>query len=150
MKRLLGERDEQDDLVQQISAMPVRHPETGQEIRFDQLRSPESLRFSAECLARIDPDVLTPLIEGHWMEGINMMEEFKGIQCPVLLLRGESRRGAMLTFDEANDLAAELKHCKSVEVLGAGHLIHESQPARTLELVSVFLEPLRKGSQAWI
>jgi pimeloyl-ACP methyl ester carboxylesterase len=144
IKRLVNERDVQSDLVRRLAEMPVRNPETGKEVRFDQLRSPQSLHFSAECLSQIDPEVLIPLLDGRWMEGIDMMKEFKEIERPVLLLRGESRKGAMLTLDEAKDLSAELNNCKLVEVLGAGHLIHESQPARTLELLSHFLEPLRK------
>ena len=144
IKRLISEGDVQSDLVRKLSEMAVRNPETGKEVRFDQLRSPQSLHSSAECLSQIDPAVLTPLLEGRWMERIDMMKQFKEIRCPVLLLRGESCKGAMLTIAEANDLSAELNNCKLVEVLGAGHLIHESQPARTLELLSDFLEPLRQ------
>jgi pimeloyl-ACP methyl ester carboxylesterase len=148
IKALLAKRGSRSELLSALSDMPVQHPATGAEVRLGELRSIESLQFSAECLSRVDPEVLTPLIEGRWLAGIDVMKKFKRITCPTLILRGESERGAMLLSREARELADSLRKSVLIDVPGVGHLIHETEPEKTLQFVQDFVGRLSEPAKA--
>jgi pimeloyl-ACP methyl ester carboxylesterase len=40
----------------------------GGSVRLGEIRTRDALRWSAACLACLDPDVLTPVVEGRWLE----------------------------------------------------------------------------------
>ena len=70
----------------------LRVPDNGRSMRLGDLRDAISLRFSARCLLDLDADVLTPVLEGQWLEGCDVESIFRAVTCPVLLLRATALR----------------------------------------------------------
>jgi pimeloyl-ACP methyl ester carboxylesterase len=112
------------------------------EVRFAELRDPTSLRFSAHCLRELDPDVLAPLIDGHWTDGYDVSAIFAGVTCPVLLLRADTDRGGMLNRGEAEALAGAMKDCTLMDLPGVGHLLHWMATDTVTRFTLGFLESL--------
>jgi pimeloyl-ACP methyl ester carboxylesterase len=111
-------------------------------VRLGDLRDATSLRFSARCLQDLDPDALTPLLEGRWLEGYDPEAVCRGVRCPALLLRADEARGGMLPRDDAVRLAGLMADCTLIDLPGAGHLLHWLETATVLRLVVGFLESL--------
>jgi pimeloyl-ACP methyl ester carboxylesterase len=110
--------------------------------RLGDVRDASSLRFSARCLRDLDPDVLTPLVEGRWLDGYEWEAVWRGVRCPALLLCGDEGCGGMLARAEAGRMARAMADCTLVELPGVGHLIHWMETATTVRLVTGFLETL--------
>jgi pimeloyl-ACP methyl ester carboxylesterase len=47
----------------------IRLPAGARTVRLGDVRDAAALSWHAECLSRLDPEVLTPVIEGRWLEG---------------------------------------------------------------------------------
>ncbi len=116
--------------------------------RLGELRSRESLRWSAECFTRLDPEVFTPIIAGRWLDGYDIAEVFTRIRCPVLLLQADPAVGGTLS-DADVELARRTIHaCQCVRFPGTGHQLHRDQPAAVLRAVQEFLAQLPLNSEA--
>lgn len=63
------------------------------------------------------------------------------LACPTLLVRGE--RSDYLSRETFEAMRAASTHIAGVEVEGAGHYVHDDNPARFHAVVSAFLGPLR-------
>ena len=97
-----------------------------------EMRDRAALRWSAECLARLDPEVLTPLIEGRWLDGYDLAAITARIRCPVVVLQADPAAGGALTDEDARAFStARLEHFP-----GCGHLLHWLEPARVAQLVN--------------
>lgn len=142
IQRLLATPRSVDDLTRALADLPVRRPGDGAVVKFSELRDPAALRFSAECLLKMDPSVLEPLLAGRWLDGLDWFAELPRIACPTLLLRADPALGGMLSAVEAERVAACIPVCRRVDLPGIGHNIHSTQPQRTLELVNSFLNSL--------
>ena len=138
MRALVGQGLALPELERQLASLPTIRVRDGARVQLSELRDPASIRFSAECLTNLDPAVLDPLVDGDWMDGTSGAD-WRRIECPALLLKGETTAGAMLTEVEAAEVARALPACRREDFPGVGHLIHESQPDRTLELLTAFL-----------
>jgi pimeloyl-ACP methyl ester carboxylesterase len=110
--------------------------------RLGELRSAESLRFSARCLAQLDPEVFTPVIEGRWLDGYDERSLFARVRCPVLLLQGDPSAGGAMTDLDAEAAMGALPVCRRVRFPGVGHLIHQDQPAAALRALLEFTTTL--------
>jgi pimeloyl-ACP methyl ester carboxylesterase len=106
--------------------------------KLGQVRSEESLRFSAQCLAQLDPEVFTPIIEGRWLNGYDERELYLKVRCPVLLLQGDPSAGSTLTDADADAAMTVLPVCRRIRFAGVGHLIHQDQPAAALRALQEF------------
>jgi len=105
-------------------------------------RDATSLRFTARSLNDLDPEVLTPLVEGRWLAGLEMEEMYHRVRCPALLLSGDVEYGGWLPIHDAEHVAALLHDGVHIHMPKVGHLIHWSHPDTTLRLVMGFLESL--------
>ncbi len=105
-------------------------------------RDATSLRFTARSLQQMDPEVLTPVIEGRWLEGLDLEESLHRVRCPALLLSGDVEYGGHLPIHDAEHTSALLHDCIHIHMPKVGHLIHLTQPDTTLRLVNAFLESL--------
>jgi pimeloyl-ACP methyl ester carboxylesterase len=114
----------------------------GGNVRLGQIRDATSLRFTARSLLHMDPEVLSPLIEGRWLEGYPVEQSCRGVRCPVLLLRADETFGGMLPPRDAEQLAAWMSDCTVIHAPGVGHLLHWLQPETTTRHVTGFLEAL--------
>lgn len=108
--------------------------------RLGERRDAAALRFLARCLADLDPQVLTPLIERGWLGEFDPVATAGQVACPALLLVGDSKLGGMLAPAEAAALATALPDCSRVDVPGVGHLIHGLRPEVFTQAVVNFLD----------
>lgn len=104
--------------------------------RLGELRDRASLIWSAECLAQLDPEVLTPVIEGRWLDGYDPAAIAARIRCPVLLLQADVKVGGALNDADAQLFTRAVAHCRHETFPGAGHLLHWLQPAEVARLVN--------------
>jgi len=131
------------ELARRLPEVRTVDPVTNAVERLGDVRDAAALRFTASCLARLDPEVFEPIIAGAWLEGYDWQEVVAAIRCPTLVLQADPAAGGMLTDDDARWLAAHLRDGAHVRYPGAPHLIHA---ARTVELaghVLAFLESTR-------
>ena len=110
--------------------------------RLGDRRDAAALRFLARCLRDLDPDVLTPALDGRWLDGYEPVRAAAAVKCPALLLVADVAEGGMLPPADADVLTAALADPVRLDLPGVGHLIHAAQPARFQYLLVNFLESL--------
>lgn len=130
------------DIAADLAGAMIYAPDAPVYVRLGQLRDPVSLRFSAACLKRLDPDVLTTPLEGRWLEGYNVESTLARINCPTLFLQADWDAGGSLPDDYAETLAAMIPDAARVKLTGIGHNIHGTQPNAMLRLMTPFLDSL--------
>lgn len=106
------------------------------------LRDATQLRLSARCLLDLDPEVFLPLLQGRWLEGWDIETTLRQLQCPTLLLVGNTELGGMLSPELADRTAAEIEDCTRVDFPDAGHLLHWTRTQGVLRYVEGFLASL--------
>lgn len=139
-ERLLATARDVETLTCELADMEVQQPCDGAVVRFSELRDLSAIRFGAECLLQMDPAVLTTLVQGRWLEGIDWFGALSKIGCPTLLLRADPACGGMLDESEAVRITSLIPRCARVDLPGVSHSIHSSQPDRTLALITNFLK----------
>ena len=137
-----------DELAAALAELSVPIPGQSGLAKLGQLRSAESLRFSARCLAQLDPEVFTPVIEGRWLDGYDERALFAQVRCPVLLLQGDPAAGGALLEADADAAISALPACRHVRFPGVGHLIHQDKPAAALRALQEFVITLPSTSQS--
>ena len=110
--------------------------------RMGELRDRAALLWSAECLTHLDPEVLTPVIEGRWLDGYDVANVFARIRCPVLFLQADPAFGGTLTEDDTQLALRKIANCRVVRFHGASHQIHRDQPEAMLRAVKEFFAGL--------
>ena len=129
-----GSLDEMSDALAAIS-LPTAD---GTWKRLGELRDRASLRWSAECLTHLDPEVLTPIIEGRWLDGYDVAEILRRIRCPALLLAADPASGGALTASDATAAEAALLSCQRVDFPGTGHQLHRERIDAVLDALRSF------------
>ena len=127
-----------DQLAAALAELSVPAPGRSGLTKLGQLRSAESLRFSARCLAQLDPEVFTPVIEGRWLDSYDERGLCAQVRCPVLLLQGDPSAGGALLEADADTAMAALPSCRRIRFPGVGHLIHQDQLAAALRALQEF------------
>ncbi len=135
--------EDAESLALALAKLPVQHPQDGKVVPWGTLRNEAALRFTAECLMKMDRAVLDDLIAGKWLEGMDWFGELSAIRCPTLLLRSDPACGGMLSEDEARLIQASIPHCERIDSPGHEHNLHAIAPARYLDFVSRFLQSTR-------
>lgn len=138
--RLLATARDVESLTRELADMEVQRPGDGAVVRFSEIRDLHAIRFGAECLLQMDPAVLTALLQGRWLEGIDWFGSLPKIECPTLLLRADPACGGMLDESEATRITSLIPRCARVDLPGVSHSIHSTQPDRMLALITNFLE----------
>jgi len=113
--------------------------------RLGDIRDRSAIRWSAECLAQVDPEVLTPVILGHWLDGYDPLAIAARIRAPVLLLRADPRLGGALDEAEADAFEAAAADCQSERFPGSGHLLHWLHPRHVAASIGRFLRERLAG-----
>jgi pimeloyl-ACP methyl ester carboxylesterase len=111
--------------------------------RLGELRDRASLQWSATCLSKLDPEVLTPIIEGRWLDGYDSAKIYPRVRCPVLLLQADPLAGGALTDNDAQAALRSIAHCHLHKFPGISHQIHCTQPEAMLLAVQDFAAKLR-------
>jgi pimeloyl-ACP methyl ester carboxylesterase len=135
--------DPTPELAARLAEMKLRVPGKTEPVRFGDLRDACSLRYIASCLHQIDPDVLTPIVEGRWLEEYDWEKTLSGIHCPALLMQADGEAGGMLTSDDAQRARELIADCTLVSFPRTGHLLHWMATTELLRYVTNFLESLR-------
>jgi pimeloyl-ACP methyl ester carboxylesterase len=115
--------------------------------RLGELRDRDSLQWSARCLSQLDPEVLTPVIEGRWLAGFDLAKILPSIKCPVLLLQADPSVGGALTDADAAFANSVMTLCQLIRVDGCGHQLHRDRPAEVLQAVQAFHSSIVPSTQ---
>jgi pimeloyl-ACP methyl ester carboxylesterase len=134
-----GSRSPTAEVARALGDRMVRTPDGRGRVPLNAVRDPGTLRFIASCLKRLDPAVLTPIIEGRWLEGYDVDGALAQIRCPTLFLQADHAAGGALPDDYARDLAGGIADAALVKLSGVGHNIHTSQPEAMMRVVVPFL-----------
>jgi pimeloyl-ACP methyl ester carboxylesterase len=124
-----------ESLAEALAAIELPRPDGGR-VRLGDLRDAKALRWSAACLADLDPEVLTPVIAGRWLDGYDPATVAARIQCPVRLLQADPLAGGALADDERDAFAAATRRCTVERFTGTGHLLHWMLPERVAAAVA--------------
>lgn len=108
----------------------IRLPAGAGPVRLGDVRDAAALHWHAECLSRLDPEVLTPVIEGRWLEGYDPPAVAAAIRCPLVLVQADPACGGALDDAEAAAFASAAPACQFVRVPAAGHALHREHPRR--------------------
>lgn len=90
----------------------------------------EGVHVMAEAFSRLDPEVLTPAINGTAISGAPDPSATLG--CPVVVVRADPALGAAFTPEDEERFLKANAHARVVEFAGASHAIHDEQPERFL------------------
>jgi pimeloyl-ACP methyl ester carboxylesterase len=144
MRELAGSRRPLAELSRAVAALPLIDPESGDVTRLAETRDAASLRFTAKCLTQLDPEVLTPIVAGRWLNEYDQSGILRHVCCPTLLLQADPTAGGMLTDDDAAEVEALVADCARVRLTGAGHMLHGSRTQEIVNAVHNFLESLEE------
>lgn len=141
LAELVRMRLSQEELTRRLADVKGSNPLLGGSFRLGEVRDPVSLRFFASTLRRVDPRVLDPIVEGTWLDGYDIANVLRGIQCPMLLLQGDPAAGAMLSDADAERVRSIVRNVSHVR-MAAGHMPHWQKTQETASLVCGFVESL--------
>jgi pimeloyl-ACP methyl ester carboxylesterase len=82
---------------------------------------PERRRARADCLSRVDPDVVAMILDHRHMLGYDIDALLRRVICPVLLFQGASALGAALRDEDVVYAINRLRHCDVVQMRDVGH-----------------------------
>jgi pimeloyl-ACP methyl ester carboxylesterase len=142
LRSLAGSDRPTAETARLLAELPMSAPGSPRTVRLGDVRDATSIRFMARCLRDLDPEVLTPLLEARWLEGLSLPDVYGRVRCPALVLAGDEKAGGMLPADEAAALAGAITDCTRIDFPGVGHLLHWMQTERTLRHLHGFLEAL--------
>lgn len=133
-----------EELARELGAVSIPKPPGAGPGRalLRELRDPTALRFTARGLARLDPEVLTPIIAGRWLERYDVPGTLARIAAPTLILQGNYALGGVLPDAEAADIAARIRRSTHVRMPEVGHQLHSLATEATLRHVMAFLETI--------
>ena len=112
------------DLAKQLGDMRLQDPNTGRTFRLGDVRDAATLRFNAACLMKMDPEVLTPVVEGVWLKGFPWEKIVAGIDCPTLLLQADPAAGGMLFDEDVQKVSDSIRDLTTIRFPGIAHQIH--------------------------
>jgi pimeloyl-ACP methyl ester carboxylesterase len=135
MQAAAGQGVSVDELAALMSEILLPRPD-GSRVRLGDLRDAAAIRWSATCLASLDPAALTPVIEGRWLDGYDMLGVASRIRCPVHLMQADPAAGGCLSDDESAAFAGCVQDCIVERCHGIGHLLHWQAPARVTAAVA--------------
>ncbi len=142
MRQLAGSGLLVSHLAKRFGEWELKTFPDGRALRITDVRDAVSIRFTASCLRDMDPEVMRPILEGHWPEGFDFDSAVRSIQCPVLLLRGDVAKGGMLPESDADRLMSLLSDGTRIDFPTAGHLLHWQMRSEAALLASAFLDSL--------
>lgn len=142
MQPLCGRGLPRAELLTRLGDAPLKNPLTGQTVRLSDTRDAAAIRFAAAALQRLDPAVLQPIIAGQWLDGYDVADVGRRLQCPVLLLQADHAAGGMLIDDDVELWRQVVADLTVVHFPAAGHMLHWQRTHEVANVVTAFLESL--------
>ena len=89
--------------------------------------------FFAGCLWQLDPTFFNTLLYDFdgFTKGYDYRQRLAMIHCPVLVVRGETELGAVMTDDEISWLKRNLSNVTYAQINAVGHLLHLQDQGQT-------------------
>jgi len=101
----------------------------------------DELERWADSKIRFSPNVLDSFTASA-ETAVDWPAVLRQITCPVLLITGDNRAGALVTQEHAAALRALVPQAQVAQIAGAGHSIRHDQFARYMDAVQGFLSAL--------
>lgn len=143
IQEFVGDTRDVREIAQDLSKMVLCNPVAGEEMLLGTTRDAASLRFMASCLRDVDPNVLSPIIEGRWLEGYDITSIYQRLECPALLIQADVSVGGMLTDEDATEVESIARDLTRIKLPGIGHNVHWASSERLSGLVLQFIESVR-------
>ncbi|MBD3675120.1 MAG: alpha/beta hydrolase [Planctomycetaceae bacterium] len=137
MQSVARQRGDVDRMANALAEIRLPTPEGT--VSLGEVRDRQSLRFSAECIRELDPDIFSPLIASQWLDDFDHESLWSQATCPVLLLQGDATAGGTLTDADLAIAKKQLTNFKCVSFNGVGHQIHSKCPERFLKELEGFV-----------
>lgn len=141
MQGLAGSSRDVSALARALGETVLRS-DAARPLRLRDVRDAAAIRFSARWLCDLDPEVYSPILQGHWRDGLDFPQVWSRVVCPTLLLAGDEAAGGMLPAADAHDIVNRLADGTRVDFPRIGHQIHWLAQEATLRVVLSFLESL--------
>lgn len=116
-----------DEFLVELPKVRIRM-ESGDWKILGELRTKEALRWSSECLSKLDPEVLRPLMEGRWLDGYDIKSIAANISCQTTLIQADPTAGGALTNVDAASFEKYVTNCEHVYLPGMNHQVHRTVP----------------------
>lgn len=144
MRQLARAGGQVEEVARRLGQLPVPIP--GQELPGQLGDLPQydaaSLRFSAKCLLRSDPDTFTSALEGLGMDGLDASAVLPQVTCPVLLLQANPELGGLIPEEDVQRTLSHVPHVVRVRIETVGHGLHQLQVEPVQRVLLNFLESL--------
>jgi pimeloyl-ACP methyl ester carboxylesterase len=143
-RELAGSGYSIEELAARLADIPVSISGQPKQVRQADLPGMDSafLLFEAKSLSQLDPETLTPIIEGWMFKDYKDEELLPAVSCPVLLLQGDPALGAAMTDNDVRRALKLFPRATHVRIENAGHELHLKQPEAVLKAITCFLESL--------
>jgi pimeloyl-ACP methyl ester carboxylesterase len=142
VSELAGAPDGVSATARKLAEVSIGTP-TGETVRLGDVRDAAALRFTASCLAQLDPGVFEPIVAGQWLDEYDCPAVLSAIACPTLLLQADMAAAGMLTDSDAAEAEERAADLIRIKYSGSGHMIHEQRTSKLLRHVEAFLESIR-------
>jgi pimeloyl-ACP methyl ester carboxylesterase len=107
-----------------------------------QMRDAGAIRFLASCLRMMDPEVLSPVIRGQWLDGFDWQGAARRVEAPLLVLQADPAAGGTLIDEDAASLVSLARDATLVTLRGSGHNLHVDRTQDVLNHTLNFLNTL--------
>ena len=139
MRGVLTEMQARTATVEEYESLVRAAPSMNGRGSMAEVLGEDGVRAQAAAMARLDPEVLTPAIEGAALDGADPEVP---LGCPSLVLRADASLGAAFAGEDEAPFLTANPEAAVTEIDGASHLIHDEQPERFLVEVEGFLKEL--------
>lgn len=126
---LLRRHPSQDDIAAWLKSLDPETPDNALEIH-------------ASRLAKLDPEMLIPILGGELVEKHSLGEALQKITCPILLLQADPALGAATEDQHVAVFREFAPQTQVVSIAGARHGIHRTHMPDLIEPIKSFLAGL--------
>jgi len=96
--------------------------------------------FRAEAMTRLDPGVMTAVLDQSGFAGWDTDAYLRAIECPVVLEHGDREHGSVIHPGELERATPLLRNGRTLHLPGTGHLPWLTEEARFYEELRRFIE----------
>jgi pimeloyl-ACP methyl ester carboxylesterase len=96
----------------------------------------------ATDLIQLDVKAVKTVLDGKVFGGFNLDGVLAGLNCPVVVLRGNPELDSLITEDRANYLKKRINNCTVEYLEKASHIIHIDRPSETASYILKFFASL--------